>query len=139
MNKAKSSPSVQSTQPQRSELLRSIMAAKPIAEYYQKRDINPQIQNLAQQAIRVIVGAKVASLLTQNSPQRQLKKQGRAIPYRYLKYYSLTDTEVEKTLCKRRSERRENLFSLGIAGSGRRRSPGQGGRYKRDQNSRISC
>lgn len=46
---------------------------------------------------------------------------------------------VKKTLCQRRSSRREQLFAMGIAGSGQRRSPGQGGSYKRTPNSKISC
>lgn len=43
------------------------------------------------------------------------------------------------TLCKRRSERREYLFRIKVAGFGRRRSPGAGGSYRRTLDSSYSC
>lgn len=45
----------------------------------------------------------------------------------------------ENDLCKRREERREVLFAVGTAGRGRRRSPGQGGSYRRTEDSNYSC
>lgn len=47
--------------------------------------------------------------------------------------------EGTKTVCQSRSERREQLFSMGIAGVGKRRSPGQGGSYKRTDKSEVVC
>lgn len=44
-----------------------------------------------------------------------------------------------KTICQIRSERRQHLFKLGIAGRGKRRSPGQGGSYRRTAESYYHC
>lgn len=47
--------------------------------------------------------------------------------------------EGTRTICQRRSERREQLFRMGIAGRNKRRSPGSGGRYKRTAESYYHC
>lgn len=41
--------------------------------------------------------------------------------------------------CVKRKIRRSVLYALGIAGTGKRRSPGQGGTYKRTEESSLSC
>lgn len=41
--------------------------------------------------------------------------------------------------CQRRKSRKQALFSLKIAGKGKRRSPGNGGTYKRTETSNLSC
>lgn len=45
----------------------------------------------------------------------------------------------EKSLCARRHSRRVALFKIGIAGVGKRRSPGKGGSYRRTEASNMVC
>lgn len=52
---------------------------------------------------------------------------------------SLKEIPGERTVCQKRAERREELFKKGIAGRGRRRSPGQGGSYRRTRDSEVTC
>ena len=42
-------------------------------------------------------------------------------------------------ICFERIERRKSLFANKIAGTGKKLSPGKGGKYRRDENSRIKC
>lgn len=44
-----------------------------------------------------------------------------------------------KSVCQARHLRRRLLFKIGIAGIGRRRSPGRGGTYRRNVDSETSC
>lgn len=44
-----------------------------------------------------------------------------------------------RTICETRSARRQILFRLGIAGKGRRNSPGSGGTYRRTPDSYYHC
>lgn len=44
-----------------------------------------------------------------------------------------------KSVCQRRLDRRQVLFRLGVAGRGRRRSPGSGGHYRRSMESQVTC
>ncbi len=44
-----------------------------------------------------------------------------------------------KTVCQRRTRRRSTLFSKGIAGINKRKSPGTRGRYKYTSDSEKSC
>lgn len=50
-----------------------------------------------------------------------------------------TDDLHKKKICKRRKKRRQTLFKHGIAGKGRRRSPGRNRTYYKNQTSTISC
>lgn len=45
----------------------------------------------------------------------------------------------QTSFCHKRKSRRQALFSLKIAGKGKRRSPGSGGTYNRTENSNYSC
>lgn len=47
--------------------------------------------------------------------------------------------DAKRTVCDRRAVRREVLFKMRIAGRGLRRSPGQGGHYRRNQDSEKVC
>lgn len=44
-----------------------------------------------------------------------------------------------KTVCQKRHERKAVLFARGIAGKGRRRSPGKDHTYKHTSDSNVSC
>jgi len=49
-------------------------------------------------------------------------------------------TRKEKpSLCEQRHNRRKVLFQMRIAGTGKRKSPGQGGTYKRTELSKVGC
>lgn len=47
--------------------------------------------------------------------------------------------QTEKTPCEARKDRRKVLFAYSIAGKNLRKSPGQGGTYKRTELSKYSC
>lgn len=51
----------------------------------------------------------------------------------------LRQRDGSKTVCERRAERREQLFKMGIAGKNVRKSPGQGGHYRRTDQSDMVC
>lgn len=53
----------------------------------------------------------------------------------------LTDRDIPgtKSVCQRRSERRSQLFRMGIAGKNKRRSPGTNGTYRRNEESQLTC
>ena len=51
-----------------------------------------------------------------------------------------THQELRKAeICRKRENRRKALFAQGVAGRGRRRSPGKFGTYQKDQTSTLSC
>lgn len=52
---------------------------------------------------------------------------------------SLRERQGTKSVCAQRSQRRQVLFSLKIAGKNRRRSPGKGGHYRRTDQSDMVC
>lgn len=43
------------------------------------------------------------------------------------------------SICESRGARRRVLFKIGIAGHGKRKSPGQGGSYRRNEQSKKQC
>ncbi|AXH78103.1 MAG: hypothetical protein [Microviridae sp.] len=49
------------------------------------------------------------------------------------------DISTPHSICQRRSVRRSVLFMNQIAGKGRRKSPGQGGHYRKTDQSEMSC
>lgn len=69
----------------------------------------------------------------------RMRKVQRELPDRHILQDSLKDVPAEKSICVRRAERREQLFKMRVAGRGLRRSPGQGGHYRRTENSELSC
>jgi len=46
---------------------------------------------------------------------------------------------VKRNVCRYRAIRKAVLFALGKAGPGQRQSPGQGGHYRRNESSDITC
>lgn len=53
--------------------------------------------------------------------------------------HNLTRIPGTRTICSLRRYRRATLFALGIAGRGQRKSPGQGGTYRRTEDSQLTC
>lgn len=140
MTKGKSS-SDQRSEVTKSDLLRTIiipqlMALQKNAQQRRPQDVQGvRPDRLVQRPVRsIIIGPR-----PQQRPLQAINKSRADI---YPGYKALFDQKVKKgyrTVCKKRDERREQLFAMGIAGSGRRRSPGQGGSYKRTEGSQISC
>lgn len=137
-------PSVQSTEPKRSELLRAdifpkLIAIKTILD--QRRPDASSIERLG----RMLQLPSRAIIIGRRPLQRPVQTIKRRDPY----FQSIRDAfkypvqwerkETTKTVCEKRDERREKLFAMGIAGVGSHRSPGQGGSYKRTKGSEISC
>lgn len=133
-------PSEQSSQTQRSDLLRlNVPEEIALRKIFDPRRLDAsridRPMNLLQQQInRVIIGLK-----PRQRPVQAINRPRVGI-YTGLKVIGdQKQTKGYRTVCQRRSERRESLFAMGIAGSGRRRSPGQGGSYKRTEGSQIIC
>ncbi len=53
--------------------------------------------------------------------------------------YPLREIAGTRTICQQRAERREALFKTGVAGTGRRRSPGRDRTYMRTEESQVHC
>lgn len=75
--------------------------------------------------------------------QREVRKErnGRFKGFDATKHYQRREPSLKapREICRRRHERRSVLFSLKIAGFGRKRSPGAGGTYKRKPESLMRC
>lgn len=79
-------------------------------------------------------------LRSQRQPvEGRLQGRGEIYRGRDALFSPLRTTRGTRSICQIRSERRQHLFKLGIAGKGRRFSPGQGGTYKRKADSYYSC
>lgn len=139
MSKGKSS-SDQRSEVTKSDLLRTLIIPRLIALAKNAQQRRPEDvqgvrpERLLNQPLRSIIIGRPQQRPVQaiNKPRHEL----------YPGYKALFDQKVIKgyrTVCQKRSERREQLFAMGTAGTGRRRSPGQGGSYKRTEDSQISC
>lgn len=53
--------------------------------------------------------------------------------------HKLTTTPSHHSTCETRQKRRQTLFSLKIAGKGKKRSPGTGGTYRKTPDSNTTC
>lgn len=133
----------QRSEVRQSDLLRSKVIPNLIAlktKIDQRRPDAYQIQQLGrlldQPLQSIIIGPRVN--------QRPLRPQKSIIQTYRDAFISGTnqlkrENDRYKTVCEERAERREKLFSMGIAGSGRRLSPGQGGSYNRTKESNVVC
>lgn len=134
-------PSVQRTETTTSDLLRTklipnLIALKTILD--QRRPDASTVERLGRMLQLPSRAIKVYPRLNKR-PVQAINKPRVGI-YAGLKVISdQKQTKGYRTVCQRRSERRESLFAMGIAGPGRRRSPGQGGSYKRSEGSQIIC
>lgn len=138
MTKGKSS-SVQSTKTTERDLLRTLLIPTVIAikKYAQQRrpedsqGVRPE--RLIYQPLRsIIIGPRPIQRPIQSNIKRL---------HTYKNMFGRTEDKNKGyvTVCQKREDRRESLFALGVAGHGRRRSPGQGGSYRRTQDSNIVC
>lgn len=141
MRKARNRPSEQSSQTQRSDLLRTLIVPKLIALNYKNVPTTAQVVKQIAFAVQRLNQTKIMAYRPQQRPSQPIRTVSRMQMYPGYKalWRNKDNTVVKKKLCKRRSDRREQLFRMRIAGPGRRRSPGQGGRYERNNESRISC
>lgn len=141
MNKGRTRPSEQSSEIVRSDLLRSLTVPALIALAYKNEPRTLQVARKQENLIYRPIPQKVFNLGQVQRPQQVLRDKQKSTIQTYRDAFKLPQklSVVKKTLCQRRSERREQLFRMGTAGAGRRRSPGQGGSYKRNEKSRISC
>lgn len=133
--------SVQSTEVTKSDLLRTIiipqlMALKnkaPQRRLEDARGLQPDRRYVA--PVRsIIIGRR-----PKERPVQAINKPRVEFYPGYRKLFEQNVTKGYRTVCQKRSERREQLFRMGISGPGRRRSPGQGGSYKRTEGSQIVC
>lgn len=140
MSKGKS-PSDQSSEATKSDLLRTLIIPRLIALTKNAQQRRPEdVQSVRPERL---LGQPLRSIIIGRRPQqRPVQAINKHRVELYPGHKNLFVKKVTKgyiTVCQKRSERREQLFAMGIAGFGRRRSPGQGGSYKRTQESQIVC
>lgn len=79
-------------------------------------------------------------LLRRNPPQFQnIKNEKRFRENLTRTIAQYTHTREKNTVCRKRHERRRQLFRTGIAGRNKRKSPGQNGTYLRTNESEQTC
>lgn len=130
---------------QRSDLLRTDIVPKLIAFksiLNQKRIDATTVERLwrllPQPARAIIIGRRPQERTFRSIKKRDPYLQSIRDAFRYPVQLERKQEGV-KTVCQKRDERRETLFSMGIAGINQRKSPGQGGSYKRNKDSQIEC
>lgn len=127
----------------RSDVLRSLTIPRLIALETMSQDLVRRYQPTVAAQSHVWVNAVNRLPIVGLRSQRE-RYRGRIVVPQYNKEpFRLSDPLKTiygtKSICQKRSERREILFKLGIAGKGQRRSPGAGGRYRRREESMMSC
>lgn len=134
-------PSEQSSEIKKNDLLRSdlfpkLIAIKTIVD--QRRPDASVIDRLG----RMVVTSSRAIIIGRRPLQGPMMIRNRPRSEMYPGYKELFKTSIQKgtvTVCQKRDQRREKLFAMGIAGNNKRQSPGNGGTYKRDENSEVVC
>lgn len=138
-------PSVQRTKTQEQGLLRSVTLPRLLALETMSQDVGTvrRGRQVPSSQPHVWVNPLVDRLPILGLRSQRQKVAGRVQRTEKYGVRSLEDPLREvpgtRTICQKRSERRALLFKMGIAGKGKRKSPGQGGTYKRNEESITTC
>lgn len=120
--------------------LRQLVLAERLGQMVVRRRVRPETEQADVRRVERKLIPRLALLGLRSQAQKVVMRAPQSIISQVQDvFFREEGIPGTKSVCRKRMDRRQVLFRMGIAGRGRRRSPGSGGHYRRSERSQVTC